>query len=270
MKNLIAQAAVACAPMRAEAADRSEMVNQLLIGELADIIDETDLWVQIIKKRDGYKGWCNKNELFISSHEGSISPALNGFNEPTKPSHFEAFRARNTKKPNHLILVPPGAPITHDVEKATLSYLFGDFEIIDFLTPLPTNNLLATALAFLGTPYLWGGLSTLGIDCSGFTQTVAALHGLELPRDASQQAKLAKSLTKNELLAKVKPADLLFFNPAKSGAISHVGFYLGSGLFLHASGCVRVDSLLEDFATSEVLYNQRYGQSLCGFLPLTS
>lgn len=269
MQNFLAQAAVACAPIRSEATDRSEMVNQLLIGELAEIIDETELWVQIIKKRDGYKGWCNKNELAINELTDAVNLALlKEFEAKAVPSHFEAFRARNSKKPTQVIWIPPAAPIVHDTENAQLIYPFGHFDIIDFLTPLPTNNLLSTALAFLGVPYLWGGLSTLGIDCSGFTQTVSAIHGIALPRDASQQANAASPIHINELLNKAKPADLLFFNPSASGNISHVGFYLGKGLLLHASGCVRVDSLLYDQATAEVSYNKRYGNSLCRLLSL--
>lgn len=269
MKNLVAQAAVACAPMRAEATDRSEMVNQLLIGELAKIIDETELWVKLIKERDGYIGWCNKNELFIPTKSELLALKFSDFEIAAKPSHFEAFKARNTGKPNHIITVLPGSPIILDIEKAVLSYPFGEFEVIDFLTPLPTNNLISTALAFLGTPYLWGGLSTHGIDCSGFTQTVAALHSIQLPRDASQQAKSATNVSNQLLLDTVEPADLLFFNPSKSGNISHVGFYLGGGLLLHASGCVRVDSLLKETASKEVSYNQRYGESICSYLRIS-
>lgn len=270
MDNTFAQAAVACVPMRAEATDRSEMVNQLIIGEIAKITAETDLWVQLTKERDGYEGWCNKNELFIFSGYNSLPFSLSDFNAQAKASHYEAFKARNIQKSNQIIIVPPAAPIVHDVENASISYLFGNFEIIDFLTPLPTNNLLATALAFLGTPYLWGGLSSLGIDCSGFTQSVAALHAIKLPRDASQQAIHADSITTEELLIKAKPSDLLFFNPSSSGKISHVGFYLGNGLLLHASGCVRIDSLLEECVTDEFSYNKRYGQSLCSVLSLGS
>lgn len=268
MNYTFAQAAVTCAPMRAEATDRSEMVNQLLIGEIAKVTAETDLWVQLTKERDGYVGWCNKNELFFIAENNSLNLSLSDFNSQAKASHYETFKARNIQKPNQIILIPPAAPIVHDIDNARLSYLFGNFEIVDFLTPLPTNNLLATALAFLGTPYLWGGLSTLGIDCSGFTQSVAALHAIELPRDASQQAKNALPITANELLKKAKPSDLLFFNPSTSKNISHVGFYLGNGLLLHASGCVRIDSLLEECVTNEFSYNKRYGLSLCSMLSI--
>jgi cell wall-associated NlpC family hydrolase len=109
--------------------------------------------------------------------------------------------------------------------------------------PKTVRHLLDSARRFLGIPYVWGGKSPKGLDCSGLTQLAHALHDLPLPRDAKDQARWFARHTarlKDPLL--VPPGGLLFFgaNPRRAG---HVGFSLGKGVFLHAQGRVKIQSL---------------------------
>lgn len=125
-------------------------------------------------------------------------------------------------------------------------------------TELTAKNVLDVAKTMIGVPYLWGGTSVKGVDCSGFTKTSFFMSGLVIPRDASQQVNSGLEidiLTNNEIdrdkvLANLQPADLLFFAERKgqveNARVTHVALYLGNGEFIHASGLVRINSLFTD------------------------
>ena len=125
------------------------------------------------------------------------------------------------------------------------------------------EKIIDTAKTFLGIPYLWGGTSAKGFDCSGFTKTVYFLNGLILPRDASQQALIGELIDTTVNLDKFKPGDLLFFGRKatkdKPVKVVHVGIYLGNGEFIHASGKVKINSLNK---SSEDFNNYRYNTFL--------
>ncbi|MBI5914092.1 MAG: C40 family peptidase [Bacteroidetes bacterium] len=108
-------------------------------------------------------------------------------------------------------------------------------------------HLLASAGEMMGRPYLWGGTSGKGVDCSGFTKMAFFLNGLQLPRDASQQVHIGETVETDTTLANLQPGDLLFFGrkatPEKKEKITHVAIYLGDGSIIHASDRVKVESL---------------------------
>ena len=112
------------------------------------------------------------------------------------------------------------------------------------------NDLITYANSFVGTPYLWGGKSSLGFDCSGFVQTVFKMCGISLPRDASLQFQL-KELTKIDY-DKIKKGDLIFF--ADKSIINHVAIYFGGGKIIHSSGNVRVENLKNNKDLYKKLY----------------
>ena len=99
----------------------------------------------------------------------------------------------------------------------------------------------------MGVPYLWGGTSTKGVDCSGFTKTVYSLNGIQLLRNASHQARLGEAVELNPELSNLKKGDLLFFgsaaNDRRPERVTHVGIYLENKRFIHSSGLVRINSL---------------------------
>lgn len=109
-------------------------------------------------------------------------------------------------------------------------------------------NLVAAARLMLGLPYLWGGTSFKGVDCSGFTKTVFLMNGMVLPRDASQQARLGKRVDTSAGWSLLQPGDLLFFgSPERDGKpemVTHVGMWIGNGEFIHSSGMVHIASLV--------------------------
>ncbi len=104
---------------------------------------------------------------------------------------------------------------------------------------VPTDELTETALKFLNTPYLWGGKSIQGIDCSGFVQLVFRMHGFDLPRDASQQVSFGETICFRH---DARSGDVAFFEN-KKGKIIHVGIVIDEQYIIHASGKVRIDKL---------------------------
>jgi cell wall-associated NlpC family hydrolase len=112
---------------------------------------------------------------------------------------------------------------------------------------LTGENLEKTAKGLLGIPYLWGGTSVKGMDCSGFVKTVYRMNGTELHRDADQQANQGTPMDPGKNFENLQKGDLLFFGQQaigkKSKRITHVGLYIGNRLFIHSSGRVRLSSL---------------------------
>jgi len=197
---------IAC---RKEPNERSEMVTQLLFGESYELIDENDLWLKIKADRDDYESWIDKK---------LHSP---GLNDSVDRYPVQEVFATIVKDDLNKLVVPGGSLST---EK---SLAIGDNSIID------------TALGYKGAPYLWGGKSIWGIDCSGFVQVVFQIHDIDLSRDAYQQAEWGDNVEFNNL---IEPGDLAFF--AKTDEkISHVGICMDNEQIIHAAGKVRIDKL---------------------------
>jgi cell wall-associated NlpC family hydrolase len=108
------------------------------------------------------------------------------------------------------------------------------------------ESIYHTAETLMGIPYVWGGTSIKGLDCSGFTKIIFQLNGIQLPRDASQQVHVGELVDIEDGFDKLLPGDLLFFgikNPnSQKERITHVAIYLGNLDFMHASGRVRINS----------------------------
>ncbi len=197
---------IAC---RKEANERSEMVTQLLYGESYSVISRNDQWVNIKADRDEYESWID-----LKLH----SPLIDKGNT-LYPVH-ETFTSIVGEDSHELIV--PGGSLT-----------------ILNKTVKNETSLIDTALGYLSAPYLWGGKSIWGIDCSGFVQVVFQIHGINISRDAYQQAELGEAIEFNEL---IEAGDLAFFSK-ENEKITHVGICLGDEKIIHASGKVRIDKL---------------------------
>jgi cell wall-associated NlpC family hydrolase len=130
--------------------------------------------------------------------------------------------------------------------------------------PLP-QNIVETAHKLMGIPYLWGGTSFKGVDCSGFTKTVYFMNGLVLPRDASQQVLLGQEIDTSAYFARLQPGDLLFFGGRDKTNLQervvHVGLYIGNGEFIHSSGRVQVGSLFPGAPNYDAFEHRRLLQA---------
>jgi len=214
-------------PMRAEPSDPSELVNQVLFGEHFKVVERRKKWSRIKLTHDTYEGWIdNKQYLEINEEEYAFAKAQP--NQLTKD--LVQFI---TTEHNQLLPIVMGSSL------ANLNLLKGTFDGQLQDTINDKSKIVETALLYLKSPYLWGGRTTFGIDCSGFTQMVYRLHGYSIKRDASQQATQGEALS---FIEESEPGDLAFFDNA-DGIIIHVGIIMEDNYIIHAHGEVRIDRL---------------------------
>ena len=222
-------------PVRAEASDASELVTQLLFGELYKVTDTRKKWVKIRMTFDGYEGWIDRKQAFELEKDQyqdlkSQKPVYS-----SDPLQLIDFPEEN----DHLF-VSQGSSL-YGFENGSFNWLN---ESIPFNGQVYDQNMskadfVDIALSYLNAPYLWGGRTPFGIDCSGFSQIVYKIGGKQIPRDASQQALLGEPLS---FIEEAEPGDLAFFDNSE-GLITHVGILLANNYIIHASGKVRIDRL---------------------------
>ncbi len=125
-----------------------------------------------------------------------------------------------------------------------------------------TATLIETSKKLLGVPYLWGGTSVKGVDCSGFTKTIYFLNGMIIPRDASQQVHAGILVDDKKDFSKLQPGDLLFFGKKATDStkekVVHVGMWIGNGEFIHASGRVKINSMNKNAPNFDAFNYNRY------------
>jgi hypothetical protein len=214
-------------PLRAEAADSSELVTQVLYGEVFKVLESRKKWSRIRLAFDSYEAWIdNKQFLFIEEEN------YNDISRQT-PIVCEDLVDMVYTKDNQMLSIVMGSSLNG------LAILNHDFEGSSVEAKFAKDNLINTALLYLNTPYLWGGKTPFGIDCSGFTQMVYKLNGYRLKRDASQQVEQGEALS---FIEESEPGDLAFFDNAE-GDITHVGIIMKDNYIIHAHGKVRIDRL---------------------------
>lgn len=207
--------------MRAEPSDKAEAVNQILFGETFDILEETEKWTKVKLKHDNYEGWIDKKQW--------------------KPTDQHQQTHNVVKEIFQEIVVDDRkiyAPMGSFVEKRKLNKL------------AIKNSILHDSKLFLETPYFWGGRTFFGIDCSGFTQVVFRANGIQISRDAHQQATQGEAID----FEHARNEDLAFFINLETKKIIHVGIVFKEEKklkIIHASGKVRVDIL-----TNKGIYNE--------------
>jgi hypothetical protein len=223
---------LAVIPLRLEPSDRSEIVSQILFGEHFEILETQKQWRKIKLHFDQYEGWIDEKQLQLLDKEqyqslSELPIALNG-------DLVEYI----TYPTNQLLPITLGASLSFlKLESINRQGFSFDGEICTGVQS--KSNLLETAFHYLNAPYLWGGKTPFGIDCSGFTQMVYKLNGYALLRDASQQATQGVPLS---FIEESEAGDLAFFDN-EEGKIIHVGIIMDDNYIIHASGKVRIDRL---------------------------
>jgi len=214
-------------PVRESSNDASEMVTQILYGEHFKILDSKKKWSRIRIAFDNYEGWIDNKQL-VEITEDQYA-AINS--ERTILSSDLIDFVTNEKE--ELISIPVGSSVHacmrlgHKHEGHVIS------------NKQPKLSLITNAILFLNAPYLWGGKTPFGIDCSGLTQMVYKLSGYSISRDASQQATLGEALS---FIEETESGDLAFFDNDE-GVITHVGIIMEDNYIIHAHGKVRIDRL---------------------------
>lgn len=219
-------------PLRFEANDQSEIVSQVLFGECFTIIESTKNWMYIRLFDDQYEGWIDLKQARILSEE-----AFTKITQSPVVLNNDLVEYISTAD-NLLIPVPLGVSLTF-LDFPEINSLHYHFEGSKTSGTKPKSQLISTAFLYLNAPYLWGGKTPFGIDCSGFTQMVYKINGYQLLRDASAQATLGEALS---FIEESEPGDLAFFDN-EEGNIIHVGIIMNDNYIIHASGKVRVDRL---------------------------
>jgi hypothetical protein len=208
-------------PVRKNSSSKSELVSQLIYGELFKVIEKKEKWFYIESIDDKYSGWINHSqfkeilEQDFKKVKKTKSKLLNNISSEIETENGNMSITIGSKISSAFIL-------NHKLKQKEYS----------------NSSIIKNSLKVLNSPYLWGGRTPYGIDCSGFSQQVYKLNGFQLARDASQQALQGKEVK----LEKAKPGDLAFFGDKK---ITHVGIIMDSNKIIHSFGCVRIDYLNE-------------------------
>lgn len=225
-------------PVRKEPSEKSEMVTQILFGEYFEIREQMVGWTNVVLHFDGYEGWVDskmitpvhdrvirriqKNPVAVTSDIITIVPVneernlmlVAGSTLPVWRPYLKKFSVDNETY-----------PLNGEV-------CYGDIKH-------PRKVAIRQALKYFNAPYLWGGRTPFGIDCSGLSQIIYKMIGIAIPRDAGEQVKTGTALS---FVDEAQPGDLAFFDD-EEGNIVHVGIIWKRNKIIHASGKVRIDNV---------------------------
>ncbi|EPR74455.1 Dipeptidyl peptidase VI [Winogradskyella psychrotolerans RS-3] len=214
-------------PIRLEPTDTSEMVTQALYGDYFKVLEQRKQWSRIRFAFDKYEGWID-NKQYLEIEESNYNNLdKSDINLSKDLIEFVSDTS------NNLYPIPVGSDLN------SLALFNHNFDGTALTSKSTKENIIKSSFLFLNAPYLWGGKTPFGIDCSGFTQMVYKLNGYKLSRDASEQATQGEALS---FIEESEPGDLAFFDNAE-GNITHVGIIMEDNYIIHAHGKVRIDRL---------------------------
>ncbi len=221
-------------PLRKDSSHRSELVSQILFGETYELITATNNWGMVKCSYDNYEGWIS-----LDQHQGLSERDYQLLSVSERGIALDlAFTATSTHRAIPIVAgssLPFFDGMNFKIAKEKFIYN-GQALQSDGQSPTLFERV---AMRYLNSPYLWGGRSPFGIDCSGYTQMVYKFCGVVLNRDAYQQAEQGTTVN---FVEEAQPGDLAFFNN-EEGKIIHVGIVLKDGRIIHSSGKVRIDKL---------------------------
>jgi cell wall-associated NlpC family hydrolase len=231
-------------PVRKEPSDRSEMVTQILFGETFEVMESEGSWSKIKIDYDGYSGWVDTKQITKLDDEEAQK-----LNETPVSVSLDLFQLVINGKDFIPVVLGSSLPFYYGKK-----FFVGEKEYVfdgnvKTITGPDVSVIAENAFMYINAPYLWGGRSPLGLDCSGFTQMVFKLSGIKLLRDAFDQAGQGKKVS----IEDSKEGDLAFFQNADQ-RIVHVGIVLNNNRIIHSSGKVRIDKLDE-----EGIFNEETG-----------
>jgi hypothetical protein len=228
MSSIVARAAVA--PVLAQAAVRAEQVTQLVLGETAVVLERTGEWLRVCTHADDYEGWVHSGYLIeleeqaVQEWRSAASAWSDGALIRTAGGQLHLpLRARVVLE-NDRVRLPDGK--RGRVVSGCVREM--DQVMAGARAQAPERWALES---FSGSPYLWGGVTPWGVDCSGLVQTTFAARGIAVPRDSAQQAGQGAPVP----LDGIRPGDLLFFRGESSSRINHVAFAGESDTLVHAT-----------------------------------
>ena len=213
--------------MRSNNFHESELVSQLLYGDCFKILSSKNEWLQIKTLNDSYVGWINNKQV---NEISKINAEKITFDDKIFSIRLIDYIETDENKLSSIVL---GSNI------GACKYLGHKYDGPKTKKTKTKPNLTKVASMYLNSPYLWGGKTPFGIDCSGLTQMIYRINGYKIPRDASQQSELGETLS---FIEESEPGDLAFFDD-KEGKIIHVGMLLENNYILHAHGNVRIDRI---------------------------
>ena len=247
MEQKFAICRVAVAPLRTAASDKAEISTQLLFGDAVEVLETAEPWWRIRNAYDDYEGWMDFKQLIVITAEE--------YHQSQNYTYLAPPQVNNILVSNQgtNFYLPASSTLPH-YEDGVCKLGTHKFKVVfnpHKVLSINEGKILKYAMFFLNAPYLWGGKTLFGIDCSGFSQSVFKLLGIRIKRDAAQQAEQGKTVN---FLPEVKIGDLAFFDNAE-GRIIHVGIMLNNNEIIHASGRVRIDPI-----DGQGIYNAELGR----------
>ncbi|MDZ7330866.1 MAG: C40 family peptidase [candidate division KSB1 bacterium] len=246
---------ISVAQLRRQPDEAHEIVDQAMMGSEVRILKIEKRYWAFCQLDDQYLGWMTisslvtgdwqlierwrqAEKLIVTANYGQIweKPSDKSVRSVSDVVRGNLLIQRGKKRGWYHVELPDGRSGYIRASLATPAKSF-----FNAIKNRSVNDVITTAYQFIGLPYLWGGRSTKGFDCSGFTQTVFKLNGIDLPRDANMQVKVGEPVALDDSLAHLRPGDLLFFGKDIDHII-HVGMYIGDSQFIHSDGMVRINS----------------------------
>lgn len=246
---------VGVVPMRRTASVAAEQVNQTVLGTVVPLYKK-ERGSYLIQNWDRYLGWVAGSRILVV--DADCAAAWQEGPRVVCTANHGSIHTRLSTDSDVLHVMVPGCVVRRlerlggwikvELPDGKIGYVrrehVEDEDVLQDIR-LDRNELAWASRRFLGVPYLWGGVSPNGFDCSGFVQTVYRMNAIQLPRDASQQVKEGTAVDFSDGFDDLLPADLLFFG-SRPGRITHVAMYLGQGRYIHAGAPVRINSLYRE------------------------